>query len=101
MTQKVKHVTAVNGAITAYVRKRWGIQKMRENGDLHHAVDAGEDHHGDVWQSKAHQARVGEVVGKLYGHGKLLFWSQTERDATRPQHFKIITHGEKCQREMV
>ena len=40
MTQKVKHVTAVNGAITAYVRKRWGIQKMRENGDLHHAVDA-------------------------------------------------------------
>ena len=35
-----KHVTAVNGAITSYMRKRWGIQKIRENGDLHHAVDA-------------------------------------------------------------
>lgn len=35
-----KHVTAVNGAVTAYMRKRWGIQKIRENGDLHHAVDA-------------------------------------------------------------
>lgn len=37
---KKKHVTAVNGAITAYVRKRWGISKIREDGDLHHAVDA-------------------------------------------------------------
>lgn len=35
-----RHVTAVNGAITAYVRKRWGINKIREDGDLHHAVDA-------------------------------------------------------------
>lgn len=37
---KKRHVTAVNGAITSYVRKRWGIQKVREDGDLHHAVDA-------------------------------------------------------------
>lgn len=35
-----KRVTAVNGRITAYVRSRWGIQKIRANGDLHHAVDA-------------------------------------------------------------
>lgn len=34
------HVRAVNGAATAYMRKRWGIQKIRENGDLHHAADA-------------------------------------------------------------
>lgn len=33
-------VTAVNGAITSYVRKRWGINKIRENGDVHHSVDA-------------------------------------------------------------
>lgn len=37
---KKQHVKAVNGAITSYVRKRWGITKIRENGDLHHAVDA-------------------------------------------------------------
>lgn len=35
-----KHVTSVNGAATAYMRKRWGINKIREDGDLHHAVDA-------------------------------------------------------------
>lgn len=35
-----KRVTAVNGAVTSYMRKRWGITKIREDGDLHHAVDA-------------------------------------------------------------
>lgn len=35
-----KHVTSVNGSMTSYMRKRWGITKLRENGDLHHAVDA-------------------------------------------------------------
>ena len=30
----------VSGAITAQVRKRLGIDKIRENGDLHHAADA-------------------------------------------------------------
>ena len=30
----------MNGAVTAYIRKRLGINKIRENGDLHHAVDA-------------------------------------------------------------
>ena len=39
-TERKKHVTAVNGSVTAYLRKRWGITKLRENGDLHHAVDA-------------------------------------------------------------
>jgi len=39
-TNKKKRVTAVNGSVTSYVRKRWGIKKNREDGDLHHAVDA-------------------------------------------------------------
>lgn len=39
-TGKKKHVKSVNGAVTAYMRKRWGIRKIREDGDLHHAVDA-------------------------------------------------------------
>lgn len=39
-TGKKKKVTAVNGIITSYMRKRLGINKIRENGDLHHAVDA-------------------------------------------------------------
>lgn len=33
-------VKSVNGGATAYIRKRWGISKVRENGDCHHAVDA-------------------------------------------------------------
>ena len=35
-----KRVSAVNGAVTSYMRKRWGITKVREDGDRHHAVDA-------------------------------------------------------------
>lgn len=35
-----KRVYAVNGIMTSYMRKRWGITKVREDGDLHHAVDA-------------------------------------------------------------
>lgn len=38
--RRKKRVTAVNGIITSYLRKRWGINKVRANGDLHHAVDA-------------------------------------------------------------
>ncbi len=39
-TGRKKRVTAVSGGATAYVRKRWGINKVRANGDVHHAVDA-------------------------------------------------------------
>lgn len=37
---KKQRVTAVNGRVTAYMRKRWGINKIREDGDLHHSIDA-------------------------------------------------------------
>lgn len=40
LTDRKKHVTSVNGSVTSYMRKRWGITKIRANGDLHHAVDA-------------------------------------------------------------
>ncbi len=36
---KIK-VQAVNGAITSHIRKRLGIEKIRANGDKHHAIDA-------------------------------------------------------------
>lgn len=39
-TGKKKRVLAVNGLVTSYLRKRWGIRKVRANGDKHHAVDA-------------------------------------------------------------
>ena len=39
-TGRKRRVTAVSGVITAHMRKRWGIQKNRANGDVHHAVDA-------------------------------------------------------------
>lgn len=37
---KTKQVFAVNGVITDYIRKRLGLRKVREDGDLHHAMDA-------------------------------------------------------------
>ena len=36
----VRKVWTVNGSITAHIRKRLGIEKIREDGDVHHAVDA-------------------------------------------------------------
>lgn len=39
-TERKRRIIPVNGAVTSYVRKRLGIAKIRENGDLHHAVDA-------------------------------------------------------------
>ena len=39
-SERKKKVTAVNGAVTSYMRKRWGINKVRADGDRHHAVDA-------------------------------------------------------------
>ncbi len=35
-----KQVKSVNGGVTSYLRKFWGIDKVREDGDVHHAVDA-------------------------------------------------------------
>ena len=37
---KRKVIYSVNGAITSYLRKCWGINKLRDDGDIHHAVDA-------------------------------------------------------------
>lgn len=37
---KYGRVEIVKGAITSYLRRFWGVQKIREDGDKHHAVDA-------------------------------------------------------------
>ena len=39
LSQK-KKVIALNGKITSYLRKVWGLNKVREDGDKHHALDA-------------------------------------------------------------
>ena len=39
-SKRKERVTAVNGVLTSYLRKRWGLNKTRENGDKHHALDA-------------------------------------------------------------
>lgn len=38
--ERRQRVTAVSGAVTAHMRKRWGLTKVRADGDLHHAMDA-------------------------------------------------------------
>lgn len=35
-----KVIYSVNGATTNYLRKSWGINKIRDDGNIHHAVDA-------------------------------------------------------------
>lgn len=38
--KKKKQVMAVNGAITSYLRKRWGLKPKNRETDTHHSVDA-------------------------------------------------------------
>ena len=33
-------IRCVSGSITSYLRKCWGINKLREDGDIHHCIDA-------------------------------------------------------------
>ncbi|MCL2386448.1 MAG: type II CRISPR RNA-guided endonuclease Cas9 [Defluviitaleaceae bacterium] len=40
LSGRKRHITAVNGSTTYTLRKRWGLVKLREDGDLHHAADA-------------------------------------------------------------
>lgn len=43
MTPSQKHkilIRSVSGGITSYLRKFWGISKIRDDGDIHHCVDA-------------------------------------------------------------
>lgn len=37
---KQQRCVVVSGQLTAYLRARWGLLKVREDGDLHHALDA-------------------------------------------------------------
>lgn len=39
-TSKIKKTFAVNGRITSYLRKRWGLEPKDRSTDTHHAVDA-------------------------------------------------------------
>ncbi|SHK47835.1 CRISPR-associated endonuclease Csn1 [Selenomonas ruminantium] len=68
MTGRKRHVLAVNGAITAYVRKRLGISKIRENGDLHHAVDAAVI--ACVTQGMVNKVQEYSKAGEMWGHAK-------------------------------
>ena len=39
-SESKKKVITINGRATAYLRAKWGLIKIRENGDKHHALDA-------------------------------------------------------------
>ena len=51
-----QRVTALSGGVTAHLRKRWGLTKIREDGDLHHALDA-------AVIACATQGMVGQISG--------------------------------------
>lgn len=39
-SESKRKVITINGRATAYLRAKWGINKVREDGDKHHALDA-------------------------------------------------------------
>ena len=68
---------------------------------VHHAVDAGEDHHGDRRQGEAQKPGIGKVVGKLNGHGKgLLLIRRKKGTHSAPNTSKISQITEKVNGKM-
>lgn len=60
---KKKRVITVNGAATAYLRSRWGLNKNRNETDIHHAQDAAvvAVTNGSLINKVALDAKLGEV----------------------------------------
>lgn len=66
-------IVTVNGMATAYLRKRWALNKVREENDRHHAMDAAVVAAASprFIQRIAHYAKVGEVKSYLKYHKDL------------------------------
>lgn len=57
---KKQRVFAVSGAVTSHLRKRWGLTKVRADGDMHHAMDA--------VVIACTTARMTQQISGYYGH---------------------------------
>jgi len=85
-----RQVIAVNGNITAYMRKRWGLKKDRLAGDLHHAMDAAvvacvsegmirkitrysQYHEANYYRNRFIDYETGEVIDPLLGRSGFKF----------------------------
>jgi CRISPR-associated endonuclease Csn1 len=55
-TEDKNPVLMINGQMTAFLRAKWGLLKIREDGDLHHALDA-------AVIAAASNAMVGRITG--------------------------------------
>ena len=83
-------VQAVNGAVTAMLRGRWGLQKIREDGDLHHCMDAA-----------VIAATTPGLVQRLTEYNErreTLYWPPNV-DRTTGESVEAKT-GEKCEKDM-
>lgn len=74
LENKKKQVTAVNGRITAYLRKVWGLKKVRTDGDKHHAMDAAVIACvTDGMVNKITRYNMKKELGKKFDNGKVYF----------------------------
>lgn len=81
-------VRAVNGAVTAMLRGRWGIEKMRGNGDLHHCKDA-------VVIAATSDSMIKDLT-KYYQEEERLFMGKTH--FVDPETGEVLTRKEFQQR---
>ena len=70
---KKQRVLTINGMATAYLRKRWGLTKVREESARHHAQDAVviAVTTPELIHQIARHAKAGEVVDYLHAHKDL------------------------------
>ena len=93
-TDQKNPVLMVNGQMTAFLRARWGLLKVREDGDLHHALDAAvvaatstEMVHKISRYSKANELRYQKINGKYIDIGTGEIMSGPYNETIDTKHF--------------
>lgn len=82
-SDKKRRVITVNGAATAYLRSRWGLNKNRNETDTHHAQDAAvvAVTNSSLINKVAYDAKIGEVR-KAFKRNPKTVKPDTESDIT-------------------
>ncbi|MBQ9706782.1 MAG: type II CRISPR RNA-guided endonuclease Cas9 [Clostridia bacterium] len=84
---KVRQVYAVNGRITDYCRKNWGLTKVRSEGNKHHALDA-------TVIATLSQGTI-EGISRWNQHKeRYALWYNGKRAYTDPQTGELLTNDQ-------
>ena len=90
-TGRKRHVTAVNGRVTSMLRSRWGLSKVRADGDMHHALDAAVI--ACTTQGDINQASMIAKVEQYYRNKETLYLKTDQKTGERNERFPLPFDG--------